>query len=405
MDLDQKPENKIYSVDEITTYIKLLLTKDKNLQNIWIKGEISNFKLASSGHMYFSLKDENSLINCVMFRGTNKDLQFQPKEGMKILIKGNVDIYKKTGNYQIIIEEMHLDGQGELYLKFLQLKEKLEKEGLFNKIHKKPIPKYPKIIGIITSLQGAVIQDIIKITKRRYPHVKLLVYPSAVQGDQAKDNIVSGITILNTLELDLIILARGGGSFEDLFPFSEEIVARAIYDSKIPIISAVGHETDFSIADFVADLRAPTPSAAAEIAVPDEQEILKLFSQLERNLCNRTRRILEIRRQKIDFLINRPLFKRPYLIIEEHRQNLDELIIHIKKTVLSNIELLKSELLGVEGKLNALNPEGILNRGYSITMKKSQIITSIKDINTGEIISTIVKDGEIISEVQNKNGK
>lgn len=394
---------KIYSVDEITTYIKNLLEQDKNLQNFWIKGEISNFTHSNNLHMYFSLKDENSIIGCAMFQRTNQNLKFMPEDGLKVIIKGSAEVYKPRGRYQIIVEEMYLAGKGELYIKFLQLKSKLEKEGLFKEEHKKQIPKYPKAIGVVTSLQGAVIQDIIKVIKRRYPYVKIIIYPSLVQGDDAKYNLVKGIEILNSLNLDVLILARGGGSFEDLWPFNEEIVARAIYASKTPIISAVGHETDFTISDFVADKRAPTPSVAAEISVPDVQEILGLFAHLEKRLCKQTFSILEIKKQAIHQITSRHIFKKPYLIADKYKQNIDEKFIKLKQIVVNRTEILKREVMRIDGHLNALNPYAILKRGYSITMKKDKIISNIKNINAGDIISTIVSNGKINSKVHNKN--
>lgn len=398
-----KPSTKIYSVDEITTCLKNLIEQDKTLQDIWVEGEISNFRHSNKTHMYFSLKDENSIIGCAMFQGANQNLEFTPEDGMKVIIKGSIDVYKPRGIYQIIVEKMHLTGKGELYIKFLQLKAKLEKEGLFKDEYKKPLPKYPKNIGVITSLEGAVIRDIIKVVKRRYPHIKLTIFPSLVQGNEAKYSIVKGIKILNQFCVDIIIIARGGGSFEDLWPFNEEIVARAVYDSRIPIISAIGHETDVTIIDFVADKRAPTPSAAAGLVVPDEAEIFNNLANLGDKLCRCLTKIIESRKQQIYYLINRPIFKRPLSLIEESKQIIDEKGIQIKQITINKIEILKREIKGFEGKLNALSPYSILNRGYSITIKDGKIVSSIKNINYGDIISTIVKDGEINSKIQNKN--
>jgi len=400
---ESKLQIKIYSVDEIATYIKSLIEQDKCLQHIWVTGEISNFRCSNKGHIYFSLKDEKSIIDCAMFQRAAQHLVFTPQDGMKVIVEGYVDVYKPRGSYQIIIEEMKLTGQGELYIKYLQLKAKLEKEGLFRNEHKKPIPKYPKTIGIVTSLEGSVIHDIIKVTKRRYPHVKIIIFPSLVQGNEAKHTIVRGIEILNKINVDIIIVARGGGSFEDLWSFNEEIVARATYNSKIPIVSAIGHETDFTIIDFVADKRAPTPSAAAELVVPNEQEILGLFIQLEKRLCKQTSKVIEIKKQRIEYIISRPIFKRPHTLIDEYKQTLDENAIQLKQIVINKIDILKSELKGVDGKLNALSPYATLERGYSITMKEDKIISNIKNINEGNIISTIVKDGRIDSEVKRKN--
>lgn len=403
METNLKLNTKIYSVDEITTCIKNLLEQNKTLQNIWVKGEISNFKHSNNTHMYFSLKDENSIIDCAMFQRANQNLEFIPEDGMKVIVRGAIDVYKPRGRYQIIAEEMYLEGKGELYIKFLQLKTKLEKEELFKEEHKKPIPKYPKVIGIVTSLQSAVIHDIIKVIKRRYPYVKIIIYSSLVQGDEAKYSIVKGIETLNQINVDVIIIARGGGSFEELWTFNEEIVARAIYDSKIPIISAIGHETDFTIADFVADKRAPTPSAAAEIVVPDKIEIFNNLITLKNRLHKHMINIIEYYKQQIYYISNNKIFRKPFYLIDEHKQNLDEKTIQFKQIIINKIEILKMELKGFDGKLNALNPYAVLDRGYSITIKKDKIISSIKNINEGDVISTIIKDGKIDSKVKNKN--
>jgi len=396
-------EKKIYSVDEITTHIKNLISGNEILQDFLVSGEISNFKHSNKGHIYFSLKDESSIIKSVMFDRRTQDLEFTPKDGMKVVVKGHVDIYKQWGTYQIIVEEMYLKGKGELYLKFLQLKSKLKKEGLFDEEHKKPILKYPKKIGIITSSQGSVVHDIIKIIKRRYPYVRLLIFPSLVQGGEAKHTIVNGITVLNQLDVDVIIIARGGGSFEDLSPFNEESVARAVYNSKIPIVSAIGHETDFTIIDFVADKRAPTPSVAAELVVPDKIEIFGNLVNLKKELCNHVMKVVESYRQQIDYIMYKPVFKNPFSLIEESKQWLDEKENHLKRAIINKIEILKRESKIFEGKINALSPFSILNRGYSIATSGEKIISSIKDINSGDVISTIVKDGEISSKVENKN--
>ncbi len=403
MKIGIKSDTRVYSVDEITTYIKNLIEKSEMLQNVFVKGEISNFRQSDKKHRYFSLKDENSIIKCAMFYKSNTNLEFKPKEGMEVIIRGHVEVYKKKGNYQIIVEEMQLAGEGELYKKILQLKEKLEKEGLFKEEIKKLIPRFPKIIGIVTSLEGAVIRDIIKVIKRRWPYLKLIIYPSFVQGDEAKFTLCRGINILNQIKVDVIIIARGGGSFEDLWPFNEEIVARTVYDSEIPIVSAIGHETDFTITDFVADKRAPTPSAAAELITPDKTEILNKLTDLENRLCKTLVSIEESYKQQIDYIMDRPIFKRPFSLIEGHKQFLDEKTIQVKQVVINRIEILKRDLKGFDGKLNALNPYAVLGRGYSITMKKDKVILSIRNINKGDIISTIIKNGKIGSKVKDKN--
>src|SRR3989344_3384241 len=284
---------KIYSVDEITTHIKNILEKNNLLQNVRVRGEISNFKLYNNKHIYFDLKDENSIIRCVMFSGSNNQLKFKPEDGAEVIVNGQIDVYKKRGTYGIIVKEMELAGEGTLFKQFLKLKEKLEKEGLFKEEFKKPIPQIPRKIGIVASLEGAAVKDVIKTIKRRFPHVRIIIYPSLVQGNEAKYQIVKGIEVLNQLKPDVILIVRGGGSFEDLWSFNEEIVARAIFKSKIPIITGIGHERDFTIADFVADKRAHTPSAAAEMAVPDIIEIKSILLNLERRLYKDLKKIRE----------------------------------------------------------------------------------------------------------------
>lgn len=371
-------EVKINSVYEITSRIKGIIDSDKSLQNIWVKGEISNLTLHNNGYTYFVLKDEKSEIKCVIF---NQEFNFKIENGVKVVVRGSIGTWKSA--YQIVVEEINLEGRGELYFKFLQLKESLQKEGLFEEKYKKPIPTYPKTIGIVTSLEGAVIQDILKIIKNKYPHVKILIYPSLVQGDGAKDSISKGIELLNRLPIDTIILARGGGSFEDLFAFNEEIVARAIFNSKIPIISAIGHESDVTIADLVADKRASTPSVAAEYAVPSEEVILKSLKDWEISLISWIKDLFDRNNQSLKELSNRKIFRKPNTILEVYSQ----------------------EYQIVNSRLNDLSPYSVLNRGYSITMKKDEIVSSIRNINDGDNLFIIVKDGTINSIVKGKDEK
>ena len=371
-------EVKINSVYEITSRIKGIIDSDKSLQNIWVKGEISNLTLHNNGYTYFVLKDEKSEIKCVIF---NQEFNFKIENGVKVVVRGSIGTWKSA--YQIVVEEINLEGRGELYFKFLQLKESLQKEGLFEEKYKKPIPTYPKTIGIVTSLEGAVIQDILKIIKNKYPHVKILIYPSLVQGDGAKDSISKGIELLNRLPIDTIILARGGGSFEDLFAFNEEIVARAIFNSKIPIISAIGHESDVTIADLVADKRASTPSVAAEYAVPSEEVILKSLKDWEMSLVSWIKDLFDRNNQSLKELSNRKIFRKPNTILEVYSQ----------------------EYQIVNSRLNDLSPYSVLNRGYSITMKKDEIVSSIRNINDGDNLFIIVKDGTINSIVKGKDEK
>ena len=302
----QETTTKIFSVYELTLYIKNKLETDNKLNNILVRGEVSNLVHSSSGHIYFSLKDEKSQIRCILFRNSN-NLKFKLEHGLKIIVKGKINLYEIKGEYSLIIDEIQPDGLGALHLAFLQLKRKLEEEGLFKKEYKKPIPKFPRNIAIITSETGSVIKDVINITKRRYPLVSLKIIPTLVQGEEAARSIVNSIVRANTLEIDLIILARGGGSLEDLWPFNEEIVARAIFNSKIPIVSAIGHETDFTISDFTADLRAPTPSSAIEILLPDVEEIKKFINMLNKRSINSIINILNIQKTELNQIKNRQI--------------------------------------------------------------------------------------------------
>ena len=289
-------KDKYLTVGALTRYIKYKIDNDEHLKTVFLKGEISNFKMHSTGHMYFSIKDETSKINAIMFSRDAKNVTFEPKEGTKVLVVGRISVYESTGNYQIYVQEMIEDGVGNLYIAFEKLKEKLSKEGLFDDKYKKKIPKMPKKIGIITAPTGAAIKDILSTIKRRYPICETILFPSLVQGEFAKEDIVKNLKIANTYDLDVIILGRGGGSIEDLWPFNEEIVAREIFASTIPIISAVGHEVDFTIADFVADLRAPTPTGAAEMAVPNMVDIINHLKQLTIRLNERKNKFRKIKK-------------------------------------------------------------------------------------------------------------
>ena len=273
--------NKYLEISALTKYIKYKFDNDEHLRKVYLKGEISNLKIHSTGHLYLSLKDEYSKINAIMFSSSAKKMLFTPKDGMKVLVTGRISVYEATGNYQIYIDEMLEDGIGNLYIAFEQLKEKLKNEGLFDSAHKRKIPRIPSRVGIITAPTGAAIKDILSTIKRRYPLCETILFPSLVQGDNAKDDIVRNIELANNYELDVLIVGRGGGSIEDLWPFNEEIVARAIYNSKIPVVSAVGHEIDFTIADYVADLRAPTPTGAAEMVVPNTSDLINYLNQLK----------------------------------------------------------------------------------------------------------------------------
>lgn len=371
------PENKVYSVEEITSHIDRLIYNDEVLSSVNVKGEISDITFHHNGNIYFSIKDEKALIKCTMF-GYIGSLDFEPQRGTSVLVSGRVTVYKPRGEYSIRVESMQLAGEGELYARFLKLKEKLQKEGLFNEERKKQIPLIPKKIGIITSIEGAAVRDVIKTVRKRFPHVSLIIYNSLVQGSTAKYQIEKGIKCMNKVNSDVIILARGGGSFEDLWSFNEENVVRAIAKSRVPIITGIGHETDFTLADFVADRRAHTPSAAAELAVPDIREVIALVQFQRQRLARGLARANEIYSQRLAHVKSRRVFLSPGVITEGAR-----------RTVISHKE-----------KLSALSPKGILARGYSITLKGQQIIKSSRQLKVGEEIKTILSEGEVSSTVK-----
>ena len=316
-------KDKYLTVTALTRYIKYKIDNDEHLKTVFLKGEISNFKMHSTGHMYFSIKDETSKINAIMFNRDAKNIQFEPKEGTKVLVVGRISVYEQTGNYQIYVQEMIEDGIGSLYIAFEKLKEKLSKEGLFDEKYKKKIPKMPKKIGIITAPTGAAIKDILSTIKRRYPICETILFPSLVQGDNAKEDIVKNLKTANEYDLDVIILGRGGGSIEDLWPFNEEIVAREIFASKIPIISAVGHEVDFTIADFVADLRAPTPTGAAEMAVPNMIDIINHIKQLTIRLNESLNKKIKLEKINLEKSKNSIVIKNPMIMIDNKKQKID----------------------------------------------------------------------------------
>lgn len=414
--------DKYLSVSAITRYLKAKFAVDENLQKVYLKGEISNFKAHSSGHFYFSLKDENSKINAIMFRSNASKIQFQPADGMKVLVTGRISIYESLGGYQIYVDEMLEDGVGNLYVAFEQLKKKLLAEGMFDERHKKSIPKIPQKVGVITASTGAAIRDILTTIKRRYPICEIILFPTLVQGENAKDDIARNILRAQNYDLDVLIVGRGGGAIEDLWPFNEEVVARAIYDSKIPVISAVGHEVDFTIADFVADLRAPTPTAAAELAVPNMGDLVNHIKQLEIRLNEAINKKINYQKLYLDSIKNSFALKNPMIMFENRKQNLDllnnklyDLIInkiekekvnlnHLRKSyVLQNPSLIyKNEkilLKNIIDKLNLLNPLNILSRGYSISYFNDKTLKSVKSVRKNDLIDIKLTDGFIKTKV------
>lgn len=409
------------TVTQINKYIKYKFDNDENLNLVYLKGEISNFKNHSTGHLYFTIKDESSRILAVMFRNNALKLKFTPVDGSKVLVIGRIGVYEANGNYQIYVEEMMEDGIGNLALEFEKLKKKLSQKGYFNEEYKKPIPKFPKRIGIITATTGAAIRDIITTINRRYRNVELYIFPCLVQGVGAKEDIVRNINIANTFPLDVLIVGRGGGSIEDLWAFNEEIVADAIFKSKIPIISAVGHEIDFTISDFVADLRAPTPTAAAELAVPNTIDLINYINQLSIRRNKSIINIINKKYEKLESLKDSYILKNPQSIYEVKAQKVDNLIekaiLLITKSLTDNknrlntldkevkIDMTKvldkktNRYLNILSKLETLNPILTIKRGYTITKHNDKSITSIKDISKKDYIKTEVCDGIITSQV------
>ena len=385
-------EPRIATVSQINGYIKKILDQNIILNNVWIKGELSNFKLHYSGHIYTTLKDEGGVLKAVMFKSAASALTFTPQDGMKVLARGKVGVYESGGVYQLYIEEMIPDGVGELYIAYEQLKAKLQAEGLFDERHKKPIPRFPSRVGVITAPTGAAVRDIINVITRRFPMAEIVLYPAQVQGTGSAQSVAAGIEYFNeTNSVDTIIAGRGGGSIEDLWAFNEELVARAIFNSRIPIISAVGHETDFTIADFVADLRAPTPSAAAEIAVPSSLD-------LSASIKMQSSRLMQAQLSRLRTLqlkINSLKLKTPQEIINDNSQKLDNLTRRAEnsfKLILSQ----KRRVLGeASGKLNALSPLNTLSRGYSIPVKgDGTVIRSVRDTKSGDEFVLKLKDGD-----------
>ena len=375
------------TVSDLNKYMKEKIAEDEYLNNILIKGEISNFKNHYTGHMYFTLKDEKSLIKCIMFKSYATKLTFMPKDGMKVMILGSVSVFERDGVYQIYARAMEEDGLGDLYTKYQELKKRLEQQGLFEEEHKMEIPMMPRVIGVLTSQTGSVIRDIINVSTRRNPNVYIRLLPVPVQGEGAAEKISNGIEYMNKNKLaDVLILARGGGSLEDLWPFNEEIVAHSIYNSEIPIISAVGHETDFTIADFVADLRAPTPSAAAELAVPDIYEVKRKIETYQDRLRNSLIKKLELMNLRYEKCMSSSVFKEPLRKINDNYIKLDNCIKQIENSIKVKHEKEKTKYIELIAKLDALSPLKTLYRGYSITEKNNKVIKSKEELKTNDLI-------------------
>lgn len=420
--LIKENEKKIYTVLEVTNYINQKFKSDEKLQNIMVRGEISNFKTSHNGHSYFTLKDKDSQISSVMFAGYKRNLKFEPKDGMKVIIEGYIEVYRNYGNYQLYAHKITEDGLGDLHIAFEQLKKKLSIEGLFDESHKKKIVKYPKRIGVVTSPKGAAIRDIITTIKRRYPYCQIILFPALVQGDQAAENIKDQINKAQNYDLDTLIVGRGGGSIEDLWSFNEEVVARAIYDSEVPVISAVGHETDYTISDFVADLRVPTPTAAAEFAVPDMVEFKFKIRQLNDRITNSMKNMVAENRIKLENISKKNIFKYPQSIYDFQRMNLDLLIGRFENSSKDILRANRNRLFMLENspvlkdpqsitkdkkdrfvksisKLEILNPLLTLKRGYTIAKVDDNVISSSKDVKSGDNLDIKFDDGIVNTKV------
>ena len=415
-------QDKYITVAQLTRYIKYKIDNDINLQEVFLKGEISNFKAHSRGHYYFTLKDETSRISAVMFSSQTKKIAFKPEDGMKVLITGKISVYEATGGYQIYVNDMLEDGVGNLYIAYEQLKKKLKAEGLFNEEHKKKIKKIPNRVGVVTAPTGAAIRDIISTIKRRFPLTEIIVFPSLVQGADAAPDIVKQINNAATYDLDTLIIGRGGGSIEDMWCFNDEEVAKAIYNCPIPTISAVGHEIDFTIADFVADLRAPTPTGAAELAVPDKKDVIKYIEQLSIRSNKVIKTKIDFLNQKLNEIKEKHILKNPMNIYEVKEQLFDIVLDKIKYNM-SNFyntkekELLKiknsyifknpekildtskNKYLNILSKLEALSPISTIKRGYTITKKDGKIIDSKNKLKKKDKLDIEFKDGSINVEV------
>lgn len=383
------------TVTELNAYVKERFEEDEYLNNVLVKGEISNFKHHYTGHMYFTLKDENSLIKCVMFKTYTSHLDFVPKDGMKVMVLGTVSVFERDGVYQIYAKALKQEGIGDLHAEYEKLKAKLEQEGLFNKEHKKAIPVMPKCIGVLTSNTGAVIRDIINVSTRRNSNVYIKLLPVPVQGQGAAEKIAEAIQIMNKEKLaDVLIVARGGGSLEDLWPFNEEIVARAIYNSEIPVISAVGHETDFTIADFVSDLRAPTPSAAAELAVPNCSEIQLKLKTYENRLKNALYKKVEVMKLRYEKCMKSKAYTSPLQKINEYYMLIDKNEKALENKIQVILKEKKAYMIEWISKLDALSPLKTLSRGYSIVQKDNKIVKTVKELKHGDSIKIRLTDGE-----------
>ncbi len=395
-----------YSVTEINLYIKNLFMRDRMLNHVYVKGEVSNCKYHTSGHIYFTLKDAQGQLACVMFAGQRRGLKFRLEEGQSVIALGSINVYERDGKYQLYANEIVLDGQGILYEKYERLKRSLEEEGLFDPAHKKPVPPFPKRVGIVTAATGAAIQDIINISKRRNPYVQLILYPAQVQGEGAAQSVVKGIRVLDKLGVDTIIVGRGGGSIEDLWAFNEEIVARAIYQCNTPVISAVGHETDVTIADFVSDLRAPTPSAAAELAVNDFQAFQSLLRDHWRKLTRELWQKLTLNQNRCREYKLRLFYASPSYQIKQKRQYLMDVEQKLQQKINQKLQERRHRLELYIARLHGLSPLSKLSKGYALVVgEDNKPLQSIQNVNKDELLTVSLIDGDMKARVEELHPK
>ena len=396
----------VHSVSDVNRYLKDLLAREPLLSGLSVRGEISNFKQYPSGHCYFTLKDANSALKCVMFRSRAQYLRFLPQNGMQVVAGGTISVYERDGVYQLYVDSLMPEGTGDLALAFEQLKKKLSAEGLFDQSRKQPLPAFPKKIGVVTSPAGAVLRDIYRVSKRRWPSVQLVLYPVQVQGEGAAEQIARGIDFFaEEYAVDVIIAGRGGGSMEDLWAFNEEPVVRAIATCPVPLISAVGHETDFTLADFAADVRAATPSQAAELAVPDRAEVKRQVENLTSQLTRQMRREIDLRRQRLDHVLQSRVMRQPQSMLAERRQRLDFLLAGLQNTAKQELQNKSHGLKLLLNRLAAINPAAVLGRGYGIVTKQDKLVSSINAVEIDDEIQLSLTDGSLKARVLAKTGK
>ena len=394
-------QGQVFTVTAITLAVKQMM--EGVFRDVFVEGEVSNLRESAQGHLYFDLKDREALLAAVLFKWDARKYALELNDGTQVRVRGSLSVYAKSGKYQIVVKSVEALSKGNLFLEFEKLKKKLEKEGLFDQSHKKPIPTFPQRIGIITSPTGAAVRDILSVLKRRSPHLEIVIAPVVVQGDEAAPQIAQAIDDLNrfTPALDVLLVGRGGGSMEDLWAFNEEVVARAIYNSQIPVISCVGHEIDYTIADFVADLRVPTPSAAAELVVQNAQNTHEYIAQLQKRMLQAVSLFYERAKSRFELATNNPIFKDPSLLTQAHTQEVDDLSLRLETAWQNQLTRFAHRLEIAHQKLEALGPQAVLKRGYSITRKQDgSVISHVKDTAPGEMIYVQVQDGMIYTEVK-----